>query len=248
MRIYYRVIYECIDDMNFPNFYYRFNTIMMRSWMRYFIYAITVGLFFALCVQCDRVKNVQMDAAHNMKALTDSISHYKTINGDIVSQKAILVGECDMLRQINDSLCDAITRMGVKNPDQIVYVETEIVHEKKDTIYIIDQTNRVFDFDFSDEYRILNGNVTVKDTTLHLSIDQDQVNVDWSVVIDNGVVYVSSSNPYVVTKDIIGVTIPTNKKTKKTNWIGVGPYIGVGIDPKMNVYPQIGVGIVLNCF
>lgn len=219
----------------------------MKTWMRHFIYVITVGLFLALCVQCDRLKNTQMEAAHNVKALTDSVYHYKTINGDIVSQKAILVGECDMLRQINDSLCDAIKRMGIKDPDHVVYIETEIVYEKKDTIYIIKDQNHTFDFDFSDNWRILNGNVSVNDDTLSLKINEDKVNVDWSVVINDGVVYVSSSNPYVVVKDIQGVTIPV-KKSKKTNWIGIGPYIGVGIDPKMNICPQIGVGIMLNCF
>ena len=184
---------------------------------------------------------------HNMEALTDSIHTYKGRNGDLVAEKTILIGQYNDLKNLYDDLDEKVKNMKVRNPDQVVYVETEVINEVHDTTFIIDRSLPSLrkDFDFSNNYRQLAGFMELKDDNLGLNITQDRTLVDYTLAIKDGRVYLSSSNPYVQYNEIQGITIPAPKKPKFS--IGIGPQLGAGFD-LINKTPGIyaGVGISAN--
>ena len=187
----------------------------------------------------------QMD--HNQKALTDSIETYKGRNGKLVADKTIMIGEYNDLKDKYDNLQEKVKDMKVRNPDHVVYVETEVINEVHDTTFIIDRSLPTLrkDFDFSNNFRQLAGFMELKDDNLGLNITQDRTILDYTLAIKDGKVYMSSSNPYVQYNEIQGITLPAAKKPKFS--IGVGPQIGVGYD-LINKQPGIfaGVGISAN--
>lgn len=200
-------------------------------------------LFGVMCVQqCQDKKTAQKNAKHNTYALTDSIKYYKDKYGNVIAEKAILIGDIKTLADANDSLAKRIKAM-VKNPEQVVYVDHVIEFEKHDTVWniknneILVKQNLKRSFDFSNKWRTLAGNISVRDTTLGLTIDQDKVNADFAIAIKNGRAYVSSSNPYVHVNDIQGFQLPKERK----KWFHIGPSAGVGIGLDGKIRPYLGV-------
>ena len=184
---------------------------------------------------------------HNTQALQDTVKIYKGKNGDLVAEKTILIGQYNDLKHLYDDLDEKVKNMKVRNPDQVVYVETEVINEVHDTTFIIDRSLPSLrkDFDFSNKYRQLAGFMELKDDNLGLNITQDRTLVDYTLAIKDGRVYLSSSNPYVQYNEIQGITIPAPKKPKFS--IGIGPQLGAGFD-LINKTPGIyaGVGISAN--
>lgn len=184
---------------------------------------------------------------HNMDALRDTVRLFKGKNGELVAEKTILVGQYNDLKHLYEDLDEKVKSMKVRNPDQVVYVETEVINEVHDTTFIIDRSLPSLrkDFDFSNNYRQLAGFMELKDDNLGLNITQDRTLVDYTLAIKDGRVYLSSSNPYVQYNEIQGITIPAPKKPKFS--IGIGPQLGAGFD-LINKTPGIyaGVGISAN--
>ena len=135
--------------------------------------------------------------------------------------------------------------MKIHNPQQVVYVKTEIVNEVHDTIWTIDDNDSIVkkEFDFSNQWRTLNGFVQLKDKDLTLSIKEDKVLVDYVLAIKDNKVYITSDNPYVKYNEIQGITIP---KTRKNFSIGVGPTVSYAWWPGMTrPTPCFGVSVGL---
>ena len=201
---------------------------------------IVVLMLFIVCVrQCSNNADVKEQMQHNIEALTDSVKHYRTISGDIATEKAILIGDIDLLKHTNDSLYHKVKELGIKKPDQVVYITNEIIREKRDTAWKVRTPEMSKTFDFSDKWRDLVGNVTLKDSILGLSINKDIVRMDYTMGIKDGRVYISSSNPYVKFNEIQGITIP---KTKQQHW-HIGPTIGTGIGTDGVIRPNIGLSL-----
>ena len=201
---------------------------------------IVVLMLFIVCVrQCSNNADVKEQMQHNIEALTDSVKHYRTISGDIATEKAILIGDIDLLKHTNDSLYHKVKELGIKKPDQVVYITNEIIREKRDTAWKVRTPEMSKTFDFSDKWRDLVGNVTLKDSILGLSINKDIVRMDYTMGIKDGRVYISSSNPYVKFNEIQGITIP---KTKQKYW-HIGPTIGTGIGTDGVIRPNIGLSL-----
>lgn len=194
--------------------------------------------------QCSNIITLKDNTRHNIEALTDTVSYYKTNNDIIVAEKTILIGDIKLLKATNDSLYKVIHDMKLKQPDNIVYIETEVVNEKYDTIWIAKGDYISKQFDFSNEHRQLSGEVYKQDSLLGLTIERDIVNADFTVAIENGRAYVTSNNPYLIVNDIYGIQLP---KTKQKRW-GVGPYIGVGITTDGRVRPALGIGVQYSIF
>jgi hypothetical protein len=148
--------------------------------------------------------------------------------------------EYDNLKIVNKELYDKIEAMKVSKPDNVVRVETIVERVKHDTIIIIKDSKA--NFDFSDEYRTLTGTITTKSDTLEMSIDKDEVYLDYTLATKGDRVYVTSSNPYVKVTNIEGIVIPK----KKDKWV-IGPTVSVGYDFSSNMFaPMIGIGITYN--
>ena len=201
---------------------------------------IVVFILILVCVrQCSNNADIKKQLQHNIETLTDSVKHYRTVSGDIAAEKAILIGDIDLLKQTNDSLYRKVKELGIKKPGQVVYITNEIIREKHDTAWKVLTPEMSRTFDFSDKWRDLTGNVTLKDSILGLSINKDIVRMDYTMCIKDNRVYISSSNPYVKFNEIQGITIP---KTKQKHW-HIGPTIGVGIGTDGVIRPNLSLGL-----
>lgn len=216
----------------------------MGDYLKNHLHVIILYIILALLVmtgirQCSSIINLQDVSKHNIEALSDSVSYYRSKSDNIVAEKTILIGDMKMLKLANDSLYQVIRDMKLKQPDNVVYIETEIVHEKCDTVWVVNDNNFNKEFDFSDKYRILSGNIYKQDSLVGINIDKDIVYANYAVAIENGRAYITSNNPYIKVTDIQGIQLP---KTKQKHW-GIGPYVGVGITTEGQVRPVLGVGL-----
>lgn len=192
---------------------------------------------------------------NNIIALTDTIKYYKGKNKELVASKKMIETSFNNIKYINDSLYNVLKSISVKNPDNVVYIETVIMDEKHDTIWktpiISSVVNNKYikkDFDFSNQYRTLKGYVYLnKPDTLGLSIEQNDVTADFTVAQKDNNVYINSNNPYIKYNNIIGIKNQSERKTK-TKRFGVGPYIGIGINKDAKIEPVIGIGITWSLF
>lgn len=199
---------------------------------------LCVVLCVGLVRACNAERSAEEQNEHNIIALTDSVKYYKDKFGQEVATKTILIGDLKTLQLANDSLVEKVkAMMGKEKPQQVIYITNEIVNEKHDTCWR--NPSLVNPFDFSNKWRVLSGNVILKDSVLGLSIDKDIVNADFTIALKDGKAWVSSSNPYVHVNDIQGFTLP---KPKNKHW-HIGPYVGVGLGEDLKIHPTVGAGV-----
>ena len=205
------------------------------------IWCIIMILCVMLIRNCQKRNDIEDINNHNIEALTDSIHYYKDAYGRECASKTILYGDINLLKKANDSLAKYVETL-IKKPDHVVYIKNDIVREKKDTCWQKTPVDTVKHFDFSDKWRILEGNVSINKNDISLSIDKDIVYADFVIAVKDGRAYVSSSNPYVHTNDIEGYVLPKERK----KWFHAGPCIGVGIGTDGKVRPYAGVSCILS--
>lgn len=189
---------------------------------------------------------------HNLIAQTSDIEYYKGKTGELVAQQQIYVATNKELELLNANLSEQLKSMKVKNAEQALRIEGLINNPKRDTvwhinndtIYIDKSVNITKPFDFSDKYRVLQGNVFISDGNLGLNIDKDIIKFDYIAAFKDGQLYVTSDNPYVQYNNITGVQLP---KQKKKRWT-VGVYGGFGVHynvptKSFGYGPQFGAGV-----
>ena len=209
----------------------------------------TFALILSVCINIFTIRKCSSNKEannNNIIALTDSIHYYKTKNDELVAFKVLLEGDLSTLQLANDSLYNALKEMNVKDPSSVVYITSVIDNPQNDTIWTTDTIISNFNinktFAFNNKYRSLEGNVFANDTTIGLNILKDQTYVDYLLAIEDNIVKVKSSNPYVKFNEISGITIPEQKH--KTWGLTIGPAIYGGINP-VNGKPNWGVGVSL---
>ena len=202
--------------------------------------------------RCAVLKHNYETAQNNIVALTDSIEYYECKTGELVAQKTMLVGEIKDLKESHSKelncLYDDLNSMKRKNAQMAAQLKGFIDNPVKDTIWKYDtikfEKSLIQPFDFSDKWRILSGNIILKDDTIGLNIKEDQVFFDYTIAIEDGCIYIKSDNPY-VKYDYVTAIQEQQKKPKHWNigfqaglgfqycmfnkTIDVGPYLGVGI-------------------
>ena len=211
---------------------------------------IIIGALLVLAIlfginQTVAKRNLRKQNDNNIVALTDSVNFYKSKSGDLVAEKTLLLGDISTLKLANKELADEIEDMKVNKPQQVVYIETEIINEVHDTTWMIEPNDTLIQkaFDFSNQWRVLNGNIKLQENNLSLNIDNDKVFANFTLAIKDNKVYVKSDNPYVTYDDIQGLTLP---KTKKNFSLGVGPTISYGYDfQHRNFGPFVGISLGL---
>ena len=109
-----------------------------------------------------------------------------------------------------------------------------------DTVWVIDSINANITkpFNFTDNYRSLEGNVYLKNDILGLSISKDEVYANYILAIKDNKAYITTDNPYIKISDIQGITLPT----PKTKHFYLGPSINFGYDPIKNK-PTFNIGV-----
>lgn len=218
-------------------------------------YIITILLTVLLCMSMRQCISNKHTYNNNIVALTDTIKYYKGKNKELVAYKMMIETSFNNIKYINDSLYNVLKSIGVKNPDNVVYIETIIRDEKHDTIWktpIIssNDSNKYIkkDFDFSNQYRTLKGYVYFnKPDTLGLSIEQNNAIANFTITQKDNNVYITSNNPYIKYNNIIGIKNMSEHKTK-TKRFGIGPYIGIGINKDAKIEPTIGIGLTWSLF
>lgn len=223
---------------------------ILRFWGKYkYKLIICILLILSLCVNIFSIKscsNFRDLNKHNIEALTDSIHYYHSKTGELVASKKILEGDLYTLKIANDSLYRAIKDMKVSDPSTVVLVKSTVDNVPQDTIWntdtIIPNLNIERSFAFNNEYRSLEGKVSVNDSTLGLNFQKDQTYVDYILAVENGTVVIKSSNPHVKFTEIEGITIP---KQKHKNWgLTIGPAIFTGINTSGKFTAGAGVSVV----
>ena len=217
----------------------------------FIVFLFMLSLLITAVRSCQDYKN---RSNNNVVALTDSIKYYKTKYGEVYVSKTLLEGDLSTLKIVNDSLYNTIKEMKLNKPTSIVYIDNTIDNGEKDTSWVIPPVPSGGDsiimfypmitkkFEFTNKFRELEGDVTIKDTTLNLSIKKDKVYLDYTLAIEDNKVYVKSNNPYVQYNKIQGIQLPQPKKRWTT--LVIGPSIGYGYDLKnSNFGPSIGLNI-----
>lgn len=189
---------------------------------------------------------------HNLIAQINDIEYYKGKNEELVAQQQIFIASQKELELLNEDLSNQLKSMKVKNVEQALRIEglinnpprDTVWHVNNDTIYIDKSVNITNPFDFSNEYRVLQGNAFISDGNLGLNIDKDIIKFDYTAAFKDGQLYITSDNPYVQYSNITGVQMP---KQKKKRW-NIGIYGGFGIHYDMPTKsfgygPQLGGGV-----
>ena len=182
------------------------NTIVdfLKRYKKDLIYILAIAcLLFGLCISvksCQRNKDAY---ENNVIALTDSVSYYKAKNGEIVASKTLLEGDISLLKKVNSELAEELNSMKIKNPEQVVKIVTEYIQSPSDTVWIVDSISNVTkQFNFTNNWRSLAGNVYLQNNKLGLNIDKDEVYANYTLAIKDNKAYVVCDNPYIKISDI----------------------------------------------
>lgn len=218
------------------------NTIVdfLKPYKKDLIYVLIIAcLLFGLCISvksCQQNKNAYKN---NITALTDSVSYYKAKNGEIVASKTLLEGDISLLKKANSELVEELNSMKIKKPEQVVKIVTEYIQSPSDTVWVVDSISNVTkQFDFTNNWRSLAGNVYLQNNKLGLNINKDEVYANYTLAIKDNKAYVVCDNPYIKISDIQGITLPT----PKTKHFYLGPSINFGYDPIQNK-PSFNIGV-----
>jgi hypothetical protein len=201
---------------------------------------------------CTNQVNENKLLEHNIEAITSDTEYYRGKNNELIAKQQILIADMDALKVANEDLYARLRSMEIKNADQALRIEGLINNPRRDTVWQVNNDTVYIDrainitrqFDFSDKFRTLQGDVFLSDGNLGLNINKDIIRFDYTAAFRDGQLYITSDNPYVQYNSITGVQTP---KQKKKRW-NVGIYGGFGVhydmpSKRFGYGPQIGAGI-----
>lgn len=205
---------------------------------------LCVVLFFSIR-GCTQRNNEAASLKNSIEAIYSQVEYYKGKNNELIASKKVLEGNLEVLKINNKELYDKLESMKQKDADRVVYVET-VIENPPDTIYWELDHNKdsleVKPFNFSNEWRTLEGYIMHSNNQLGLNITRDQVYFDYTLALKDNEVFMTSSNPYVKYKEISGLVVP-NYIYRKKHW-HIGPSITGGYDVINRKWGlQIGIGI-----
>lgn len=186
---------------------------------------------------------------NNITALTDTISIYKSKNGELIATKTAF--ECDIkeLKKTNETLYTEIKELKAKNEIMSgIHVNGEIINPTNDTVYIVKHDTLKngfhYNFNFNNNWRDLEGNINYCNDSIRFNITKDLVKFDYTIAMDeNNKIFINSDNPYVKYNNISGFTVPIQKQKR----LIIGPSITTGYSIIHNRFDIIvGVSATLN--
>jgi len=221
---------------------------IISNYKRDIIYILFILLLIcSLSFSIRTCSNTRSKYKNNIIALKDTIKYYKGKNGNLVATKRAFESSLKDLKLLNEDLYNKLDQLKAKGHiTSGVSFEGFIENPSNDTTYIIqrDTLYKGFNknFDFNNDYRILEGNVSYNKDSLNLHIDKDIVKFDYTVALDDkNNIMINSSNPYVKFNEMTGFQIP---RQKQKHW-SLGPSVGFGYNPIENK-PSFNVGVSLN--
>lgn len=166
----------------------------------------------------------------NITAFTDSVSYYKSKCGDLVATKTLFECNIKELEKLNEDLYSEIKDLKIKNEVLAgATVSGKVENPSNDTVFIV-KSDTIYNgfnhnFNFNNEWRILEGNVNYNSDKLKVNITKDIINFDYTFAIDDkNKLYIKSNNPYVHFDEFTGYTLPKEKKTH----FSIGPSVTAG--------------------
>lgn len=210
------------------------------------IYWLIIGVFvFILSCSVRTCQNNSDRYDNNLHALTDSIAYYQSENGALIASKTAFESNIKELKRANGELYSELQdmKLKMKNVASAIHTEGEINFGQRDTVYqvIRDTLTNSFkqDFDFSNQWRVLNGQIDYRNDSLSIGIKTDKVIFDYTIAMDkDNHIYIKSNNPYVTYNELSGFVIPK----QKPKHFSFGPSVGIGYGI-LNRKPDLFVGV-----
>lgn len=218
-------------------------SFILKNPREIFYLFLVILLCLFLMRSCNEKKAMEGIYIDNIEVLHDSLNTYKSKNGDLVCERDILVGDIELLKITNEELYNDLVDLKRKNADLVVKLNATVKNETHDTVYIIEPTSLYIteQFDFSNKWRTLSGDINLANDSLSLNINKDEVYVDFTIAMEDNNVRIKSNNPYIEYDNVYGIIQPEYKD----NWsLNVGPSISIGYDPIHKTFsPTIGVSL-----
>ena len=90
---------------------------------------VIISLLGCLYLATNKCTTYKETNTNNIEAFTDSITTYKSKNGELVASKTMIEGKFNDLKKINSELYEKIKAMSIGGePDHIVYTNNTIVN------------------------------------------------------------------------------------------------------------------------
>lgn len=209
-------------------------------------YWLIIGIFiFVLSCSVRTCQNNSDRYDNNLHALTDSITYYQSERGALIASKTAFESNIKELKIANSDLYQELEDMKIKmkNISSATHVEGNIDFGERDTVYIVERdsidNSFIQHFDFSNQWRILDGQVSYRVDSLGIKIENDKVLFDYTLAMDNdNKIFIKSNNPYVTYNELSGFTIPKEKKKH----FSIGPSVGIGYGI-FNNKPDLFIGV-----
>ena len=208
---------------------------------------LCVLLIICLSISIKQCSSIKREYIDNINILNDTIEYYKAKDGKQVATIHGYETNIENLKYLNDSLYKEIKSLKIKNNKLTTATQFSgvITNELHDTMYIVKKDTIINgfykDFNFNNQWRLLEGNVRYNNDSVGVSITKDVVMFDYTVAMDkDNVIHIKSNNPYVQYNSISGYFI---SKPKKKRW-SLGPSIGYSYNIRQNTFsPTVGISL-----
>ena len=206
-------------------------TLLEKITAKDILYFLIIGLLgWLLWTSYCNKEELKERYENNIEAFTDSVSYYKSKNGDLVAMKTAFETNIKELENLNESLYTEVKDLKTKN-DVLsgMHFNGSIENSPKDTVFIVN-TDTIYNgfkhnFNFNNEWRNLEGYVLYIPDSLRVNITKDVTQFDYTVAIDeDNKIYIKSKNPYVKFNEFTGFTIPKPKDKVEFSLYGEGQY------------------------
>ena len=178
------------------------NWIVTHITLKDLFYWLIIGIFiFVLSCSVRTCQNNSDRYDNNLHALKDSIAYYQSENGALVASKTAFESNIKELKLANGELYSELEdmKLRMKNISSAVHTKGEIDFGQRDTVYQVVRdtiTNSFIQpFDYSNQWRILNGQVAYANDSLTIGIKNDKVIFDYTIAMDkDNHIYIKSNS------------------------------------------------------
>lgn len=223
-----------------------FKTILEKITAKDILYFLIIGLLGWLLwtSHCNK-EALKERYENNIEAFTDSVSYYKSKNGDLTAMKTSFETNIKELENLNESLYTEIKDLKTQNDILSgIHFNGSIENSSKDTVFIVN-TDTIYNgfkhnFNFNNKWRDLEGYVSFIPDSLRLNITKDITRFDYTVAVDDdNKIYIKSKNPYVKFNEFSGFVVPKPKDKLEFSLYGEAQYNIT----KQQLLPVIGLDV-----
>lgn len=216
--------------------------------------------------EIDALNNQNLIHQNNILALTDSVTTYRTQNGQLTQSRRALIGDVETISAMNRQLRDELQQehyevqslqalvAELSNKDTIiVYVDVPVFADSTDGIYTVpwSWSNEFTQIVATSRFTLSQNDLSVNDfsTTLNYIMQIPIVTGINKVSDSEWRIFVRSQNPDITFTNIQGFSVPSstfasNEVRRPRPW-GIGFQAGYGAT-RHGLSPYMGVGLSYN--